>query len=267
MSATVTWHEAQKACNDHGGHLPTISSVDENRFVFNMHKSYCSSSQKYALLGFHDFVKEQHFRWVDDTTSCYTNWKSGEPNNYGAGEEDCALLYIRSAPYQWNDGNCHGKYGSCFLCEDSKYMLCVTITVSQNGCHCFVAPSCPHGWTPFGGKCFRHIYHATALSWYDARWKCRALGADLVSINCAADEQFLNSFMTGLGWYYVGYTDTASEDSFRWTDDSKSTYTHWNQGEPNNSGGREDCTAAHVDGGWNDIPCTSKWRHHFVCEM
>ena len=73
--------------------------------------------------------------------------------------------------------------------------------------------------------------------------------------------------MTGLDWYYVGYTDAASEGSFRWADGSMSTYTHWNSGEPNNKGRTEDCTVAHVGGGWNDRSCTKKERHHFVCEM
>ena len=129
MSATVTWHEAQKACNNHGGHLPTISSADENSFVLNMYRSSCSSSTG-GLLGFHDYVKEQHFIWVDDSTSCYTNWKTGEPNNAGANynEEDCALMYLRgTALSKWNDFFCNQKNTNCFLCEDSK--PCVVITI------------------------------------------------------------------------------------------------------------------------------------------
>lgn len=248
MSATVTWHEAQKACNNHGGHLPTISSAAENSFVYNLYKAYCRTSV--GLLGFHDYVREGNFIWVDDSSSCYTNWNSGEPNNNGGHykEEDCALMFLGGkVPTKWNDFFCHEKHTSCFLCENT--------------------PSCPVGWTPFGGKCFRHVKHKSLISWKDARSKCRLFGADLVSINCVEDEKFLNSFMAGVGWYFIGYTDAASEGKFHWTDGSTSTYTHWGPKEPNNAGSGEDCAAAHVGINWNDIQCATPARREFVCEM
>jgi len=41
--------------------------------------------------------------------------------------------------------------------------------------------------------------------------------------------------------------------------------THWNAGEPNNSGG-EGCTVMYQHGPWNDWGCHGK-THAFVCKL
>ena len=130
-----------------------------------------------------------------------------------------------------------------------------------------LAQACPHDWVPFGGSCFRQFYHAYALSWHETRAKCRTVGADLVSVNCEEDQKFLDSFMTGRGWYYIGFTDASVEGTFRWSDGSTSTYTKWLANEPNNAESNEDCTVALIGRGWNDIKCHHQYRHYYACEM
>lgn len=122
MKTAVTWHKAETTCNNYGGHLPVISSAEENNFVSNMFTSSCSLAYR-GYLGVHDVNDEAHFSWVDDSTSSYTNWKSGEPNNAGTPdvEEDCGQMYLNGEELsKWNDIPCTEKYESCFLCEDSK---------------------------------------------------------------------------------------------------------------------------------------------------
>ena len=93
------------------------------------------------------------------------------------------------------------------------------------------------------------------------------MGADLVSVNCEEDQKFLDSFMTGRSWYYIGFTDASGEGTFRWSDGSTSTYTKWLANEPNNAGSNEDCAVAHIGKGWNDVPCHNKYRHYYACEI
>lgn len=42
-------------------------------------------------------------------------------------------------------------------------------------------------------------------------------------------------------------------------------YVHWAPGEPNNSGGPENCGSFYRYGGLNDLPCSC--RGPFVCEI
>src|SRR5262249_23259674 len=52
-----------------------------------------------------------------------------------------------------------------------------------------------------------------------------------------------------------GLTDAAMEGTFVWVSGEPVTYTNWNPGEPNNSGGNENYTEMlGSNGQWNDQP-------------
>ncbi|GAB4094175.1 HYR domain-containing protein [Flaviaesturariibacter terrae] len=77
-----------------GGHLVTISDAQENAFVSAM-------SPNFIWIGHTDREVEGTFKWVTSEPVTYTNWNSGEPNNYG-GNEDWAV--INWGPNgTWND--------------------------------------------------------------------------------------------------------------------------------------------------------------------
>jgi hypothetical protein len=58
--------------------------------------------------------------WVNGSSSSYTNWASGQPDDYWSSE-DCAHLYDSSD--EWNDLDCgiDNWYGSYvyYICEES----------------------------------------------------------------------------------------------------------------------------------------------------
>ena len=70
-----------------------------------------------AWLGATDRAVEGVFRWIgSDQPLIYTNWGTGEPNNYN-GEEDCLLM---SQYEDWNDVRCSATlaYSVCELPRD-----------------------------------------------------------------------------------------------------------------------------------------------------
>jgi hypothetical protein len=121
-----------------------------------------------------------------------------------------------------------------------------------------------------------HIYLLLSPdTWTNSEAEAVSLGGHLVTINDAAENQFLvDTFTSGADErrvLWIGLTDAAgaapgaSEGNFRWTSGEPVTFTRWFAGEPNNSavgGGPEnytsfnwhftvtDVVAAH--GTWND---------------
>jgi len=104
------WKEAKRYCESRGGHLATISSQEENNYLYQFMQA---SGYSDAFFGFTDEDSEGEWSWVTDEPVIYTNWKDGEPND-DKGTEDYAMFY-RHYEKQWNDWS-FGEVTS-FICE------------------------------------------------------------------------------------------------------------------------------------------------------
>ena len=113
-----------------------------------------------------------------------------------------------------------------------------------------------------------YLFILAPATWDQARATCLINGYYLVSINTAAEEAWLHAQENtkgGSAWW-IGYSDTGFEGLWVWEDQSSSTYTNWNPGEPNNQGD-EDCVTDNVNviaGKWDDWTCSSAAK--FICE-
>ena len=89
-----TWNDANNMFNEYYEevHLVTISSQDENDFVF-LHTGGD------VWIGFTDQYEEGNWEWVTGEDVVYTNWAGGEPNNMN-GEEHWAQMLNNGS---WND--------------------------------------------------------------------------------------------------------------------------------------------------------------------
>lgn len=95
-----TWEEAKIACERAGGHLVTISSLEENEYVKNIINSDGKST--YTAIGYFDEETEGEWVWVNGEISRFEYWNSGEPNNgLWHGEQDHAYMYEDGT---WDDG-------------------------------------------------------------------------------------------------------------------------------------------------------------------
>lgn len=97
-----------------------------------------------------------------------------------------------------------------------------------------------------------------ATSWTLAEADAQARGGHLVSINSAEENAFVLAAFGNFGGQdrrlWIGFSDTASEGTFAWSDGTPATFTNWNVGEPNNSGGTEDWAEMFGSNGkWNDV--------------
>ncbi|KAM6168130.1 CD209 antigen-like protein C [Erethizon dorsatum] len=138
---------------------------------------------------------------------------------------------------------------------------------------------CSWDWTFFQGKCY--FFSKSQRNWHDSITACKEAGAQLVIVDSADEQSFLQLTSKSKGHTWMGLSDLNKESTWHWVDESPlllrggigteahvvdelfSFMKYWNPGEPNNLG-EEDC--AEFDGdGWNDAKC--EVNKYFICEQ
>ena len=110
----MSWHDAKAYCESLGGYLATITSQEENDFIYS---NLANNSPQVSWLGATDEEEEGVWKWVTGETWSYTNWYSGEPNNWC--EEDYLhftdgdnLWASATKSNRWNDLQTRDNGGS-----------------------------------------------------------------------------------------------------------------------------------------------------------
>src|SRR5262249_15617994 len=105
-------------CASFGYHLVTIDDVKENDFIKGLVKSMVDAKggDPSSWIGFNDRDREGTFVWDDGSTSVFTNWSSGQPDNFF--DEDCAILQASTLTGAWIDIDCEDSRS--FVCEAGR---------------------------------------------------------------------------------------------------------------------------------------------------
>ncbi|XP_045074563.1 C-type lectin domain family 4 member E [Coregonus clupeaformis] len=124
---------------------------------------------------------------------------------------------------------------------------------------------CPQGWKKLGSRCY---YISTKKNtWEKSRQDCRDRGADLVIINSQDKQTFVNWLCGVKKYVWIGLTDSVTEGTWKWVDDTPLTTTYWNSREPN-GGVAENCAYFYSwssdTGAWWDSGCSDQYR--WICE-
>uniref|UniRef100_UPI00398ED536 CD209 antigen-like protein C n=1 Tax=Pristiophorus japonicus TaxID=55135 RepID=UPI00398ED536 len=119
----------------------------------------------------------------------------------------------------------------------------------------------PNQWSLFNQKLY--YFSTSKKTWNEAQESCKSMDANLVVINSAEEQEYLQQSKLDSLW--IGLDDRVEEGKWRWVDgtDYASTVKFWASGQPNQNGD-EDCAVAYKTHGWHDWPCSS--RHSSICE-
>ena len=89
VSDTLSWHDANAACQAAGLQLASVQSAEQNALLLTV------AGDNEVWIGGTDAASEGAWVWSpSDTPLSYTNWGSGEPNNYyyDGRAEDCLVF-------------------------------------------------------------------------------------------------------------------------------------------------------------------------------
>jgi len=129
---------------------------------------------------------------------------------------------------------------------------------------------CPVGWRRIGTSCYIISSEEAWVS--DAERACDRLapGAHLASVH-AESQQGINDMIASSDRPGVWIGLQRAGDTWAWSDGSVLDVTNWSPGQPDNSGGDEDCgywrsdTVKPQEKKWNDYSCDSDG--FYLCQL
>ncbi|XP_045103860.1 collectin-12-like isoform X2 [Portunus trituberculatus] len=100
--------QANRKCSQDGARLIVFKNPEEEEIV----SEAVNPSEPYWI-GLTDRQTEGVWRWADRSKLTYSNWDSGQPNNYMRGnkDQDCVMLFNG----HWNDHQCQDALR--FICQ------------------------------------------------------------------------------------------------------------------------------------------------------
>ncbi|XP_056604133.1 macrophage mannose receptor 1-like [Triplophysa dalaica] len=302
INMKMNWTEAQRYCRENYTDLATVNNINDMNELKKTVKKTVNNNQVYVWIGLNrtDVYK---WKWSRGDPVKYLNWETGPSNvknncafmrNGTWRHQDCNVnmslicyndqgtIKILSANYGRTDAQtcstgiqdyqhlnvwcsqnrsvtvaarCDGET-SCSLvvsdavftdpCEGNyKYL-----TVSYE---CVAAP-------PNSSKSY--IIDTSNKTWREAQSFCKQYHTDLISVRNQTENQLIHNIINDP---HTSVWIGLFRDSWEWSDNTDSAFRNWRSGEPNNSGGSEDCTEARVNdqGQWNDARCSNS--NMFVC--
>ena len=296
---SLTWSQAEAYAQSLGGHLATVNDTAEQQWLFDTFGRFGS-----LWIGFYQTDKlaepAGHWAWMSGETATYTNWASGQPDNYG-NNEDYAQFNWDSAGH-WNDcpnssnlrglielntagGSGAGPYAQYLLDVDVTDLVPPKVTAvtglpaagatTDDPVQSFtvslseaLAPATAKAGTRMVWSYAGHFYTLTQASetWSAAEAEAQALGSDLVKVDDAAEQQWLQATFERFGNAWIGLTDQAVEGTWQWVGDGPATLTNWASGYPYTG---TNYNYAYQDGGgkWYSAYTPSNYQYRGIIEL
>ena len=103
----------------------------------------------------------------------------------------------------------------------------------------------------YDGHCY--LKYTLEKKWEEARTYCRDHGGYLLSIESAAENNFIEGAFSG-GDYWIGGNDLDLEGVFVWDSGNALIFDNWKDNEPNGHNS-ENCMRFDSDWMWRDRGC------------
>ena len=105
FTESVTWFQAQAACQKKESSLATLNDGGVNTFVRSLTTQTNGVGSHYHIGGYE--VNVSNWAWTDGSSTWdYENWSPSSPSNHG-GCENCLTLIMDGSYTGWNDIPCN----------------------------------------------------------------------------------------------------------------------------------------------------------------
>ncbi|XP_062381617.1 macrophage mannose receptor 1-like [Sardina pilchardus] len=251
-STTKTFEEAKKSCQDSGAHLVDIPNRVENAFLISL---VGARPEKHFWIGLSNQRDRYTFEWSNSQDVPYTHWNTRMPGQ----KQGCVAMTTGTLAGLWDVLSCSSK--EKYICKHQAEGVVTTPAPPTSP-----APSCAEGWKPLGVRHFCYKLYSVERTWFEALAFCRSIGGDLISIHSQLDEpeRRYEDYRQRDAW--IGYSAPDPNAGYTWSDGSSSSFTNWQEGEPNNVNNMENCAGIYFRSKkWNDFPCETK--RQLFCEI
>ncbi|XP_070537351.1 macrophage mannose receptor 1-like [Ptychodera flava] len=254
---TLNWNAAADYCRERNATLASFSNQEQENFVVS---AIGIRGHRETWIGLNDISKEGDFNWNDGSSVTYFNWA------YSANTEanDCAVLAYR----YWYMKPCRNVLRA-WMCEIPTGVTPITVPPPPPPDYCYENDT---SWLNYGDNtCY---FFSTALSvgtetWAESRKYCRSVGGELLSLHDANETSWIISRLkleSRRSWW-IGLREYGFDENYEWSDGTPLDYENWQQNEPNDYHGEEQCV--HILGSsdnatWNDNHCAVKFS--FICK-
>ena len=239
-----SWTQAEANSVKLGGHLVTVNNSSENTWLSSIFKP--DIERGYAWIGFTDRAEEGKWKWVSGDPSTFANFVQGAPNNYTGQYPTYGGIQVTDS-----SGEDFAATGTNSLWQD----------YADNHADVYSGGIAE---TPFIRRGDSAYVIVQGPTWEEAEENAVKLGGHLVTINDAAENDFLyaNLFNPLGGWEsskWIGLTDSTKEGDWKWISYEAESYRNWASGEPSNAyhtSAGEDFAAISPSNYWFDITNT-----------
>ncbi|XP_061138748.1 uncharacterized protein LOC133156774 [Syngnathus typhle] len=242
-----TWNDAEKFCQESKGHLASILSWDEGKFLA-AHAPYIGGLQSWVGLQ----KNKGNFEWSDATPTGNIEWVPDRP----AGRGDCAALSQTGKLEDWP-------------CTNIQPFICKKARVQD-----FLLPP-PAGWSakcgwwlerPSSDFCYL-IQRKPTNTWEEARDDCLRRGGDLLSIADSHEQAFIQSlhtFLPSAPSLWLGVDNNVTKDVSKWIDGSPFVYIVMDKDDPGDLSGASCLSLLTSNGRWKFDDCRKKTG--YICK-
>lgn len=242
VTTETSWWKAEAESELKGAHLATITSKEEQDFI-------------YSLTGTDDVwiggeYKNGAWSWVTGEAFSYTNWKKGQPSN--PAKE--AFLHFWDEKGEWDDTTdkpqgyvMEWESAGAFAAQTPNFLN----KVSYNG----------HSYKYFSGP----------VTWTEANDFCKKIGGYLVTITSEKENSFVYSILDHSRDTWIGLNDAKKNNKYVWVTGERTDYRKFGKEVNSGFGGKEkyfgfyDTYNGKYGKNWNDFRNEAK-DMAFVCE-